>query len=150
MPCVPLLHQVNLVVRDMDATVSFYRRLGWSIETPTTEHAAAELPNGTRVEFDSIAFVRTWDSGYDGTTGGSTVLGLSTETREEVDELYADLIANGGRARQPPYDAFWGSRYAIVEDPDGNPLGLMSPSDEAKRSWPPREPPRVAPEPETG
>jgi predicted enzyme related to lactoylglutathione lyase len=150
MPRVPFLHQVNLVVRDMGATLSFYRRLGWSIATPTAEHAAAELPNGIRVEFDSIDFVRVWDSGYGGATGGSTVVGLSTETRDQVDELYTDLIAHGGRARQPPYDAFWGSRYAIVDDPDGNPLGLMSPSDDAKRIWPPREPPAVDSEPTTG
>ena len=143
MTCVALLHQVNLVVRDMSASLSFYRRLGWSIETPAGEHAAAELPNGIRVEFDSIDFVREWDSGYGGATGGSTVVGLATETRDQVDELYADLIAHGGRARQPPYDAFWGARYAIVDDPDGNPLGLMSPGDDARRFWPPREPPRV-------
>ena len=28
-----------------------------------------------------------------------------------------------------PSDAFQGARYAIVEDPDGNPVGLMSPID---------------------
>src|SRR6185503_3124926 len=43
-------------------------------------------------------------------------------------------IAGGGyRGQQPPYDAFWGSRYAVVEDPDGNLVGLMGPMDDSRR-----------------
>lgn len=143
MPDGPALRQLNLVVTDMDAALAFYRGLGWSFETPTPEHAAAELPGGMRVELDSVAFVPNWDSAYAGATGGSTVIGLETSRREEVDRLYADLVAHGGQPRQPPYDAFWGSRYAIVGDPDGNPVGLMSPMDDARKYWPPHEPPRA-------
>lgn len=128
----------------MAATLAFYRRLGWKIETPSPQHAVAGLPDGMRIEFDCPDFTRVWDSGYDGATGGSTVLGLRVEARGQVDEVYADLVAHGHRGRQPPYDAFWGSRYAIVEDPDGNPVGLMSPAEEAHRFWPPGAPPRAA------
>ena len=35
-----------------------------------------------------------------------------------------------------PIDAFWGARYAVVNDPDGNHVGIMSPSDEEHRSVP--------------
>jgi len=116
---------------------------GSTIDTPSAEHAVALLPNGLRVEFDSPDFARVWDSSYEGALGGSTVLGLTTETRDEVDELFADLVAHGHRGRQRPYDAFWGSRFAIVEDPDGNPVGLMSPSDESQRFWPPSAAPQA-------
>lgn len=104
---------------------------------PAPFHAVAHLSPELKVEFDSPDFVPTWDRGYTGGCGGTTVLGLSVETREAVDDLYADLTERGHPARQPPYDAFWGSRYAILEDPDGNPVGIMSPSDESKRSAPP-------------
>lgn len=137
------LSQINLVVRDMAATLAFYGRLGWQAESPTPEHAAMRLENGILVEFDTVSFAPAWDSGYTGATGGSTVLGLSTATRGDVDRIYSDLVANGGRPRQPPYDAFWGARYAIVEDPDGNPVGLMSPIDDSRRFWPPGELPRA-------
>ncbi|MGI8904193.1 MAG: VOC family protein [Solirubrobacteraceae bacterium] len=139
----PGLSQVNLVVGDMAATLTFYRRLGWTIDTPSAEHAVAQLPNGFRVEFDSPDFAHVWDSSYEGAVGGSAVLGLTTETRDEVDELFADLVAHGHRGRQHPYDAFWGSRFAIVDDPDGNPVGLMSPRDESQRFWPPSAPPQA-------
>ncbi len=141
---VPLLAQINLVVRDMDATLAFYRRLGRGIETPSAEHAVAQLSNGMRVEFDTTGFTATWDSGFAGGSGGTTLLGLAVESRDAVDDIYADLVAQAYSVCQPPYDAFWGSRYAIVEDPDGNRVGLMSPVEESARFWPPSTPPRAS------
>jgi hypothetical protein len=49
-----------------------------------------------------------------------------------------DLAYQG---RQPPYDTFWGARYAVLADPDGNDVGIMSPVDESRRFWPPKESP---------
>ena len=50
-------------------------------------------------------------------------------SRDAVDEIYEDLTAAGYTGEQRPYDAFWGARYAIVNDPDGNSVGIMSPID---------------------
>jgi uncharacterized glyoxalase superfamily protein PhnB len=47
------------------------------------------------------------------------------------------MATAGYTSQQEPYDAFWGSRYAILEDPDGNAVGIMSPMDDAYRSAPP-------------
>ena len=59
------LNQLNLVVRDMDATVAFYRRLGLAIEADSgAEHVAVTLPNGLLLEFDTTAFVQQWDGGW--------------------------------------------------------------------------------------
>ena len=55
------------------------------------------------------------------------------ETRAEVDALVAALAAEGVPVQQVPYDAFWGARYAVVSDPDGNAVGIMSPVDAAFR-----------------
>ena len=68
------------------------------------------------------------------------MLGFSLASPEAVDEMYAELTGAGYRGHQPPYDAFWGARYAIVDDPDGNPVGLMSPIEEELKYWPPRPP----------
>jgi uncharacterized glyoxalase superfamily protein PhnB len=72
-------------------------------------------------------FVRTWNEGYDGGTGGATVVDVDVPDRETVDRLHADLTGAGHPSRQQPVDAFFGPRYAIVEDPDGNLVGLKSP-----------------------
>jgi len=67
------------------------------------------------------------------------VIGFSLPARDAVDEWYAQLTAAGYADRQPPFDAFWGARYPIVADPDDNDVGLMSPVEESRRTWPPQE-----------
>ena len=141
----PVLSQLNVIVRDMDATLAFYRGLGFVIEAePGGSHVELALANGLVVEFDGAESVAMWDSGWPGTTGGSVVLGLALPARAAVDAAYAEITAAGHAGRQPPYDAFWGARYAIVEDPDGNPVGLMSPIEDSRKSWPPAPPPRAS------
>jgi uncharacterized glyoxalase superfamily protein PhnB len=58
-------------------------------------------------------------------------------SRNDVDATYNRLEEAGFTGLQRPYDAFWGSRYAIVADPEGNNVGLESPMEDDKRSWPP-------------
>jgi catechol 2,3-dioxygenase-like lactoylglutathione lyase family enzyme len=137
----PVFSQLNLVVSDMDAATAFWRRLGLSPKVSADgAHATADLPGGLHIEWDTAEFAAQWDSGSRGPSGGSTVFGFEVATRQAVDDLYAELTAAGYRGRQVPYDAFWGSRYAIVEDPDGNPVGLMSPMEEEYRSAPRQAP----------
>ena len=45
---------------------------------------------------------------------------------EEVDRLYAELVEAGYEGHLPPWDAFWGQRYAVVHDPDGNGVDLFA------------------------
>ena len=88
---------------------------------------------------------RLWHAGWRADAESARlVIGFSLPTREAVDERYAALTSVGYAGRQPPFDAFWGARYAIVADPDGNDVGLMSPLDESRRTWPPEESPASA------
>jgi catechol 2,3-dioxygenase-like lactoylglutathione lyase family enzyme len=141
----PSLDQINIIVRDMETSVAFYRRLGLEIDAaPGSQHVSVRLSNGLDLEFDSVDFAAQWDSGCHGPTCSGIVIGFSLPSREAVDEAYTDLTGAGGTGRQPPYDAFWGARYAIVEDPDGNAVGLMSPIDASSKFWPPVPPPRAS------
>ena len=138
-------NQVNLVVRDMEATIAFYRKLGLAIEAePGAPHVAVHFPSGLHLEFDTTDFVGQWDSGWPGSTGGGAVIGFALESRAAVDETYAALTAAGYRGHQRPYDGFWGARYAIVDDPDGYPVGIMSPIENERKTWPPEPPPGLA------
>jgi catechol 2,3-dioxygenase-like lactoylglutathione lyase family enzyme len=137
MPDGPIFDQVNIVVSDMDASIAFYRRLGLQIPDTDPEfqshHRSARLPGGIDVDFDSTAFARHWDSGWNGSTA---VLGFKVASREQVDAVYADLTEAGYRGQQEPYDAFWGARYAVVADPDGNAVGIMSPVSQDRSTAP--------------
>ena len=87
---------------------------------------------GSIVDLDSASFAQVWDRGWPG--GPGVVLGFKVETRQEVDDLVGELRTEGVAVQQDPYDAFWGARYAVVSDPDGNGVGIMSPMDPAMRT----------------
>jgi catechol 2,3-dioxygenase-like lactoylglutathione lyase family enzyme len=133
------LDQVNLVVHDVPASRAFYARLGLhfgDVADPVWDahHVSARHDDTTPldVDLDSESFASKWNSGWSG--GSGAVLGFKVESRDEVDTLVASLASEGVTVQQAPYDAFWGARYAVVSDPDGNGVGIMSPIDPARRS----------------
>jgi catechol 2,3-dioxygenase-like lactoylglutathione lyase family enzyme len=140
----PVIDQINFVVGDIDATVAFYRRLGLSVPDSGDDwpagsgarHVEVQTDGGVSLEFDNVTGASTWHGGVRETRVPTAVLGFSLPSRDAVDALYAELTASGAVGRQPPYDAFWGARYAIVADPDGNDVGLMSPKDVTRRFTP--------------
>jgi uncharacterized glyoxalase superfamily protein PhnB len=144
-PAPPALAQINIVVRDMQTSLAFYRLLGLTIrEIPLPEwaahHASAVTANGVQVEFDSVAFAKQWNPGLDESKLGNATLPFFQVERAEVDRVHARVTAAGYKSQKAPEDAFWGARYAILEDPDGNAVGVMSPVDESKRRPPPVTP----------
>jgi len=133
----PLLDQVNVVARDVPAMVAFYERLGVDPRVPlvapwSEHHVSLGAGDGLDLDVDSTTFAEQWDQGWPAGRGG-VLLGFRVASRDEVDRLYADLTAAGHAGQQEPYDAFWGARYAVVADPEGNAVGLMSPPDPARR-----------------
>ena len=139
------LHMVNVVVADMAAALDFYRRLGVDVPAeadPESAHVQVRLPSGFSLELDAPASAERWHAGWRaGSRDPAVVLGFALPSREAVDERYGALTAAGYAGRQAPFDAFWGARYAIVADPDGNDVGLMSPMEESRRRWPPERSP---------
>jgi uncharacterized glyoxalase superfamily protein PhnB len=135
--------QINLVVHDMAASLAFYRRLGLEIPDGAiwqanghAHHAKADGAGLVDLEFDSRRLAHAYNAGF-AAERGRVLIGVELASREAVDALWNALLEDSVQGLQPPYDAFWGARYAIVEDPDGNPVGLSSPVDPAHRSPPP-------------
>lgn len=141
----PYLHMLNVVVGDMPASLEFYRRLGVAVPDLGAEpgaHVQLRMPGGFSLELDTAESVRVWHAGWRADPASTgVVIGFALPSREAVDERYAELTSVGYQARQPPFDAFWGARYAIVADPDGNDAGLMSPMEESRRTPPPHPSP---------
>jgi catechol 2,3-dioxygenase-like lactoylglutathione lyase family enzyme len=134
------LDQVNLVVSDVHASRAFYAKLGLDFgdhRDPVWahHHVTAASREGAGFELDSMSFAPHWNEGWSGAPG--VVVGFRVDTRQAVDELVTALVADGAAVQQPPWDAFWGARYAVVSDPDGNAVGIMSPIDDTRRAAPP-------------
>ncbi|GAA4813382.1 VOC family protein [Streptomyces ziwulingensis] len=120
---------IGLVVSDMAASVTFYRRLGFPFPEGSEEapHAEAGLPGGIRLLLDTEETVRSFLPGWRPPSGaGRASLALCCDTPEEVDALYGELTGAGCHGELKPWDAFWGQRYAIVHDPDGNGVDLFA------------------------
>ena len=133
------LDQLNLIARDVDASREFYSRLGLDFggasDPVWADHYASAQQGvhaGVDVDLHSTSFVHKWDTGWPG--GPGVVIGFKVDEPREVDELVAALAAGGVPVQQEPFDAFWGARYAVVSDPDGNGVGIMGPVDPATRS----------------
>jgi catechol 2,3-dioxygenase-like lactoylglutathione lyase family enzyme len=139
----PVLDQVNLIVGNMEAMVAFYRRLGLDVADPEPpwdrHHRSARVDGGLDLDFDSEEFGAVWNGGQPA-TGPRVVIGFRLADREAVDRTYGDLVAAGYTGQQEPYDAFWGARYAVIQDPDGNSIGIMSPASDRHRTSPPPAP----------
>jgi catechol 2,3-dioxygenase-like lactoylglutathione lyase family enzyme len=137
------LDQVNVVVDNMEAMAEFYGRLGLSLSHGPPEwaphHRNTGGEGGVDFDLDSSTFASVWNEGWPGGTG--VVLGFRVPEREQVDRLHHELTAAGYASQQTPYDAFWGSRFAVVADPEGNSAAIMSPPDPARRTPPPPPPP---------
>lgn len=125
----PQITFIGLVVADMAASLAFYRRLGLEIpaEADGQPHVEVPLPGGLLLVFDTVDTVLSFDPDWEPPKGGHRVsIAFTCESPEAVDSLYAALVAEGHTGHKPPWDAFWGQRYAVVLDPDGGGVDLLA------------------------
>jgi catechol 2,3-dioxygenase-like lactoylglutathione lyase family enzyme len=123
------LDLVGIVVRDMGASLEFYRRLGLNIPEGAEDepHAEATTPSGLRVAWDTAELIGQIDPAWTEPSGGHRIaLAFLCPSPAQVDAKY-DELASLGHGHKEPWDAFWGQRYAIVKDPDGNAIDLFAP-----------------------
>jgi catechol 2,3-dioxygenase-like lactoylglutathione lyase family enzyme len=134
------LDQIDLVCADVARSLEFYRLLGVDIPDEKVwgtasgpHHCEVDAGDGVSLAFSSVPLARVYNKGYRPARGGSNMIGFRVGARADVDAAYARLEGAGHRGVQPPNDAFWGARFAIVEDPDGNHVAISSASDAAYR-----------------
>jgi uncharacterized glyoxalase superfamily protein PhnB len=122
---------MELIVGDMAASLAFYERLGVvAPEGSATEpHVEVAMPGGLKLAFDTEETIRSFDPGWAPPTGGHRIaLAFRCADPAEVDATYAAIVEAGHTGHLAPWDAFWGQRYAVVVDPDGNHVDLFAPS----------------------
>jgi catechol 2,3-dioxygenase-like lactoylglutathione lyase family enzyme len=127
------LDLIGIVSADLAASLDFYRLLGVDIPLGVQDepHVEVELSSGLRLAWDTEATMRSFQPGWAGGRGGRVALAFLLPGPAEVDDAYRVLTAANGRGEVAPFDAFWGQRYAVLADPDGNPVELFAPLDSA-------------------
>lgn len=119
---------VGLIVRDLSASLDFYRRLGLAIPPDVRgSNYRIRLPNGQVSFWDNYETVRSFDPGWQPSTGNRrVVLEFGFASPDALDTVNADLTAAGYEGYLSPFDI--GAGYALVKDPDGNEIGLRYPA----------------------
>jgi catechol 2,3-dioxygenase-like lactoylglutathione lyase family enzyme len=121
---------LEVVVSDMARSLAFYRLLGIEPKEPGDDqpHVEVQLDGGLRLAFDTEDTIRSFDAGWERPAKGHGVaLAFTCDDPADVDATFSTLVGAGGTAHLEPWDAFWGMRYAVVHDPDGNTVDLFAP-----------------------
>jgi len=122
---------IGVVVQDMARSLAFYRRLGLDVPAGADgeQHVEVGLPGGLKLAFDTVDTIRSFDPSWTPATGSPRMgLAFACDSPAEVDKLYGELVAAGYEGHKEPWDAFWGMRYALLHDPDGNGVDLFCPT----------------------
>ena len=120
---------IGIVVHNMEAALRFYRLLGLEIPAgaETEDHVEFITANGYRLAWDTVAVIKSFNPDWVEPVGHGMGLAFKCSSSIEVDERYRDLVAAGYAGSKAPWDAFWGQRYAQIQDPDGNLVDLFAP-----------------------
>ena len=124
------LELIGLVVQDMARSLAFYRQLDLELPPDADQqpHVETTLPGGLRLAWDTVETIRSFDPDWAAPSGGSRVaLAFGLGRPADVDQTYDKLVSLGYDGHKQPWDAFWGQRYALIHDPDGNSVELFAP-----------------------
>lgn len=121
---------IGIVVRDLRRALDFYRALGLDIPAgaESEDHVEVTTPNGYRIAWDTEEVIKSFNPDWQAPgSGGRIGLAFKCASPADVDATYKRLMSSGYPSHKAPFDAFWGQRYAQVEDPDGNVIDLFAP-----------------------
>ena len=121
---------VGLVVRDIEASLEFYRELGLDIPSEAGEggYHRMQLPNGQTFFWDSYDITRSYDPNWEPSSGNRRiVLEFGFASAQAVDDKYVELTDAGYESYLSPRNV-GEARYAMVKDPDDNEIGLRHPA----------------------
>ncbi len=122
------LNMIGIIVEDMPRALAFYRKLGLDIpESQDSEgHVEITLEGGIRLAWDTIEVIKMFNDDWPSPSGHRLGMAFLCDSCDGVDELYQTMMDAGYESHKEPWDAFWGQRYAVIKDPDGNLVDLFA------------------------
>ena len=95
---------LGIVVRDMAASLKFYRFLGLDIppSSDTEQHVEVTTAAGFRIAWDTLELMKRMHECWDEPSGNRMVLAFAYETSAEVNSLYERIVQAGYHGHKPP------------------------------------------------
>ncbi|MDA1316711.1 MAG: VOC family protein [bacterium] len=122
------LNAVGVTTSNFSKTLEFYELLGFKfpdgvgdgahIETAITDSSAKLMIDSKDMAKDII--------GEDQKPGNHSSFAVQYDSAEEVNDIASKIKSAGFTIIKEPWDAFWGQRYCVVEDPDGYKVDLYA------------------------
>jgi catechol 2,3-dioxygenase-like lactoylglutathione lyase family enzyme len=124
----PQFNAIGTPVADMAASIAFYRTLGLDVPDGAEGEPHVEIPlaSGVKLMLDTYETVRAFEPEWTPPGGGQMSLAFECASPAEVDATYKAVTGAGYEGHLEPWDAFWGQRYAVLHDPDGNGVDLYA------------------------
>lgn len=118
---------VEIVARDLNASLDFYRLLGLDVPPADGPHVEIALPGGNTLAFDTEEVIGGMHPGWTPPVGpGRVAIAFGLAAPADVDAVYEKITAAGYSGTLAPFDAPWGQRYATVTDADGTSVDLFA------------------------
>jgi uncharacterized glyoxalase superfamily protein PhnB len=115
------LNAVSVSANNINKSVEFYKILGFKFPefAPEDRHVESVIKEGeTKLMIDSVDMVKEI-LGYEPKPSNHSSFAIEYDAPEELNLVAGNLEKSNYKIVKEPWDAFWGQRYAIVEDPDG-------------------------------
>lgn len=122
------LNAVGVTATDLRRSAEFYRLLGFEFEDFADDAmhvSTVETAGAARLMIDDVSIVREI-IGEEPRPGNHSVAAIEFDAPAEVDAVAERVRESGFRVVKEPWDAFWGQRYAVVEDPAGYRVDLYA------------------------
>lgn len=119
---------VGVVSSDLRKTVEFYTLLGFKFAEfkDDEKHLEPETPAGSaRLMIDAKDVVRDI-IGEEPKPGNTSACAIQYDSTDALNKTAESVKKAGFRVIKEPWDAFWGQRYAVVEDPAGYRVDLYA------------------------
>jgi catechol 2,3-dioxygenase-like lactoylglutathione lyase family enzyme len=117
------LSAVTLATHDMARAVAFYAALGFVLKSGGPEAGFTSFHAGSSyLNLTAAGNTPQW-SGW-----GRAIFHV-----DDVDALFARIVAAGLSPAFAPRDAAWGERYFHITDPDGHELSFARPLEVSRR-----------------
>jgi catechol 2,3-dioxygenase-like lactoylglutathione lyase family enzyme len=120
--------QINLYVKGVESSVSFYKNLFGFLETFRTPK------NGTPIHVElrlgglilGLASIESARAIHGLEVGSGPPRGEVALWTDDVDDAFEKLKAKGARVLSTPHDFIGTVRGAWISDPDGNPIQIVA------------------------